>query len=155
MGIMAVRDLTVTKGLINIQTFTVDTLTRLERSERMSRVRSTNTKPEMKVRKLLFSMGYRYRLHGQLPGRPDIVFTRKKKVIFVHGCFWHRHVGCPNCRMPKSRVEFWTRKLEGNRRRDEENQEKLRQLGWTYLIIWECELTNSCRLEMSLRRFLG
>ncbi|HBI46414.1 MAG TPA: very short patch repair endonuclease, partial [Planctomycetales bacterium] len=97
----------------------MDSLSPEERSERMSRVRNKDTKPELVVRRLVHSLGYRYRLHsGRLPGRPDIVFAGRKKVVFVHGCFWHRHRGCALCRMPKSRLDFWAPKLEGNRRRD-------------------------------------
>ncbi|HGG60223.1 MAG TPA: DNA mismatch endonuclease Vsr [Gammaproteobacteria bacterium] len=134
----------------------VDTLTRLERSERMSRVRGKDTKPEMIVRRLVHSMGYRYRLHdAKLPGKPDLVFAGKRKVIFVHGCFWHRHGDCcPLTRLPKSRLDFWKPKLEGNRRRDERNQRHLRELGWDYLIIWECEIRNQSGLRERITRFL-
>lgn len=98
-----------------------DTLSPQERSERMGRVRNKDTKPEMVVRRLTHSLGYRYRLHGRkLPGRPDMVFAGRKKVIFVHGCFWHRHdeQNCPLTRWPKSRLEFWVPKLEKNKQRD-------------------------------------
>lgn len=118
-----------------------DTLTVKERSERMSRVRGVGTKPEMVVRRLAHGLGYRFRLHGKdLPGKPDIVFRTKKKVIFVHGCFWHRHPNCKLARIPKSRRDFWVPKLEGNRKRDLRNQAALLKLGWRYLVIWECEL---------------
>lgn len=132
----------------------MDTLTPSERSERMSRIRSRDTKPEMAVRRLVFSMGFRYRLQGRLPGRPDLVFSGRRKVIFVHGCFWHLHAGCPQCRVPKSRLEFWLPKLEANRKRDEENQTQLRELGWATLVIWECELKDSVRLTSRIRKFL-
>lgn len=132
----------------------MDTLSPSERSERMSRIRSRDTKPEMAVRRLVFSMGFRYRLQGRLPGRPDLVFSGRRKVIFVHGCFWHLHSGCPNCRVPKSRLEFWLPKLEANRKRDEENQTQLRELGWATLVIWECELKDSVRLTSRIRKFL-
>ncbi len=108
----------------------MDTLSPAQRSERMSRVKSRDTKPELAVRRLVHSMGYRYRLHGKLPGRPDLVFAARRKVIFVHGCFWHRHSGCPNCRLPKSRLAFWKPKLEANKKRDRKNQQSLRRLGW-------------------------
>lgn len=118
-----------------------DTLSVSERSARMSRIRGKDTKPEMKLRRLVHSMGYRYRLHApNLPGKPDLVFPGRKAVIFMHGCFWHRHQGCKLARLPKSRVEFWREKLETNRERDLRNQEKLRELGWRVLVVWECQL---------------
>lgn len=131
----------------------MDTLTRSERSERMSRVRNKNTKPEGYVRQLLSALGFRYRLQGRgLPGRPDIVFAKQKKVVFVHGCFWHRHNRCG--RMPKSRIEFWKPKLQGNRARDLRNQRELRSLGWDYLVVWECELKDLDTLCWRLIEFL-
>lgn len=121
----------------------------------MGRVRSKNSRPELAVRKLVFGMGYRYRLHaGELPGRPDLVFRPRRKVIFVHGCFWHRHSGCALARMPKSRVEFWGPKLEGNRKRDDRNKRALACGGWKVLTIWECELDKAERLKKVIRRFL-
>ena len=114
----------------------MDTLTPEQRSERMGRVRNKDTKPELEVRRLVHSLGYRYRLHsGKLPGRPDLVFVSRRKVIFVHGCFWHRQQGCPQCRLPKSRLRFWKPKLIASRERDEANQEKLNLLGWDFLIV--------------------
>ncbi len=134
----------------------MDTLSPDERSERMSRVRGKDTKPEMVVRRLVHGLGYRYRLHGRsLPGNPDLVFGKRRKVIFVHGCYWHRHAGCPLCRLPKSKLEFWQPKLEGNKQRDERNQERLRELGWDFLIVWECELKNRDELTNRIRSFLG
>lgn len=119
----------------------MDNLTKDERSEIMSRVKSRNTRPELAVRKLIWAMGIRYRLEGRdLPGKPDIVFRRLRKVIFIHGCYWHRHEGCPNTRTPKSRVNFWTQKFETNRQRDEEHYRELKAMGWQFLIIWECEI---------------
>ena len=132
----------------------MDTLSPAERSERMSRVRSRDTKPELAARRLVYSMGYRYRLYGRLPGRPDMVFSGRRKVIFVHGCFWHRHRGCPNCRMPKSNLKFWRRKFEGNRQRDQVNRNRLRRLGWGVLVIWECELNDTILLAQRIRKFL-
>ena len=115
----------------------MDNLTKRERSERMSRVRGKDTKPEMAVRRLVHRMGFRYRLHvGDLPGKPDMVFPRLCKIILVHGCFWHQHPGCG--RQPKSKMGFWTKKLSQNRERDLRNQQKLRRLGWRILIVWEC-----------------
>lgn len=135
----------------------VDTLSPKQRSERMSRVRGKDTKPEMLVRKLVHGMGYRYRLHRRdLPGIPDLVFAKKKKVIFIHGCFWHRH-GDPNCklaRLPKSRLDFWVPKLERNRQRDAENQAKFESNGWKILIVWECEVGYKEHLKNKILAFL-
>ena len=118
----------------------MDTISKEKRSWNMSRIRSKDTKPEMIVRRLVHSLGYRYRLHvRKLPGCPDLVFSGRKKVIFVHGCFWHRH----NCRYgrvrPQTRKKFWEKKLEGNKERDKQNRRKLRRLGWSVLTIWECQ----------------
>ncbi|WP_124372940.1 very short patch repair endonuclease [Pseudomonas chlororaphis] len=134
----------------------MDTLTPSDRSLRMAKVKSKGTKPEMVVRRLLFSMGFRYRLHDRsLPGSPDIIFKGKKKVIFVHGCFWHRHDGCPLARLPKSRLDFWVPKLEGNRERDIRTLHQLKSQGWEVLVIWECELKDLNLLEKMLYGFLG
>jgi len=134
----------------------MDTLTPEQRSERMSRVRNKDTKPELEVRRLVHSLGYRYRLHsGKLPGHPDLVFGTRRKVIFVHGCFWHRHEGCPQCRTPKSRLLFWKPKLNANRERDFANQEKLTEMGWEFLIVWECELGDMDELSLRIAAFLG
>ena len=131
-----------------------DTLSTAERSERMSRVRSKDTRPELFVRRLLFSTGYRYRLHlRSVPGTPDIVFPSRKKAIFVHGCFWHRHWECRNTRLPKSKLEFWKPKLEGNKARDTQKQRELLKAGWQFLIIWECEIRDDA-LRNRLRSFL-
>ena len=135
-----------------------DTLTPKQRSERMSRVRGADTKPEMRVRRVVHGMGYRYRLHRRnLPGTPDLVFAPRRKVIFVHGCYWHRHPDpkCPLARLPKSRLEFWLPKLEGNRRRDGLNQAKLRKMGWEILVIWECQLRSQASLQGRIAKFLG
>jgi DNA mismatch endonuclease (patch repair protein) len=132
-----------------------DTLSPAERSEMMSRVRNKDTKPEMRVRRLVHSLGYRYRLHyGSLPGRPDIAFPERRKVIFVHGCFWHRHEGCSRCRMPKSRREYWAPKLEKNRLRDIETRAKLEELGWDVLVVWECETEEAAGLPGRIMSFL-
>lgn len=136
----------------------IDSLTPKERSQRMSRVRGKDTKPEMVVRRLVHGMGYRYRLHRRnLPGIPDLVFPSRKKVIFIHGCFWHRHPDpkCKLARLPKSRLEFWKPKLEANRRRDLENINKLLLLGWEVLVVWECELGDKEQLENTVGSFLG
>lgn len=135
----------------------MDTLTPPQRSERMGRVRGRDTKPEMRVRKLAHAMGYRYRLHRKdLPGKPDLVFPGRKKVIFVHGCFWHRHRSqkCKLARLPKSRLDFWLPKLNANRQRDLKNVRKLKSLGWKVLIVWECESASNEHLENKLRDFL-
>jgi DNA mismatch endonuclease (patch repair protein) len=133
----------------------VDTLTPAQRSERMGRVRSKDTKPELAVRRIVFGMGYRYRLHRRdLPGNPDMVFPSRGKIIFVHGCFWHRHGKCELTRWPKSKLEFWKPKLEENSRRDRASQKALRRLGWRVLIVWECQLRNANALAARLRKFL-
>lgn len=136
----------------------MDTLTPKERSKRMSLVRGRDTKPEMRVRRLVHSLGYRYRLHRRdLPGSPDLVFGPRRKVIFVHGCFWHRHPApsCKLARLPKSRQEFWLPKLEGNRARDERINAALTAMGWTVLEIWECETADTESLAERIRGFLG
>jgi DNA mismatch endonuclease, patch repair protein len=133
----------------------MDTLTPAERSERMSRVRSVDTKPEMTVRRLVHRMGFRYRLHNRkLPGNPDLVFARLGKIIFVHGCFWHRHGTCKNTRWPKSKLDFWKPKLEQNQQRDLANQKALRKAGWKLLIVWECQLKDQDKLAEKINRFL-
>lgn len=134
-----------------------DTLTPAQRSERMSRIRDVNTRPEMIVRRLIHKMGFRFRLHRKdLPGRPDLVFPRLHKVVFVHGCFWHRHSdpACRLARLPKSRLEFWLPKLEANQARDARNQMALTEAGWQVLVVWECELRDKEQLENKIREFL-
>ena len=124
----------------------------------MSRIPQRDTKPEMSVRRLLHSLGYRYRLHrSELPGKPDIVFRSRRKVIFIHGCFWHRHSD-PRCRAggrPKSNPEYWQAKFDRNVARDEANTQSLEQLGWEVLVVWECETKNVTALAEQLRIFLG
>ena len=136
----------------------VDTLSPAERSRRMARIRNKDTSTELVVRRMIYGLGFRYRLHRKdLPGCPDLAFQRLKSVIFVHGCFWHRHSD-PNCRLarlPKSRLDFWERKLSANRARDLRNQELLAAGGWRVLIIWECELSKRDQLERKLKEFLG
>ena len=132
-----------------------DTLSPAERSERMARIRNRDTGPERALRRLLTGLGYRYRLqYGKVPGRPDVAFPGRLKVIWVHGCFWHRHPGCKNARLPKSRLDFWLPKLEGNRQRDLANQAEVRRMGWECLIVWECELAEQSRLSERLKAFL-
>ena len=117
-----------------------DTKTPAERSENMSRIRSTNTKPEEIVRKYLFSHGFRYRKNDKrYPGKPDIVLPKYRTVIFVNGCFWHMH-GCSRSRLPRSNEEYWKPKIEQNIKRDAENKQKLEAAGWNVVIVWECEL---------------
>ncbi|RJX18464.1 MAG: DNA mismatch endonuclease Vsr [Desulforudis sp.] len=132
-----------------------DTLSPIERSERMSRIRSKNSSPELKLRRLIHSMGFRYRLHvNELPGTPDLVFPSRKSVIFLHGCFWHRHEGCKLARLPKSKLDFWKPKLETNRARDLLQQQQLRDLGWRLLVVWECEMVYTERISTIVRNFL-
>lgn len=134
----------------------VDSITPSLRSEIMSRIRGKDTRPEMLVRRLIHKAGFRYRLHvASLPGKPDLVFAGRKKVIFVHGCFWHMHEGCAAARMPKSRVDFWQTKLQGNRERDRRNVAALREAGWEVLTLWECELGESDLMERVTRFLVG
>ena len=136
----------------------MDTLTPAERSRRMARIRSKDTKPELVVRKLVHGLGYRYRLHDKrLPGRPDLVFASRRAVIMVHGCFFHRHPdpACPLARLPKSRLDFWLPKLEGNRQRDLVVLERLRALGWQSLEIWECQVRDLDAVTARVVEFLG
>lgn len=116
-----------------------------------------DTKPEMIVRRLAHGMGYRYRLHRKgLPGKPDLVFESRRKVIFVHGCFWHHHPdpGCKIARLPKSRLDFWLPKLDANRVRDDRDEKALENLGWRVLTVWECELKDEERACDVIRSFL-
>ena len=126
-----------------------------KRSAMMAAVRSKNTSPELAVRKLIHSMGYRYRLHGSgLPGKPDLVFAGKRKVIFVHGCFWHRHRGCAKASTPKTRVDFWQTKFDRNVARDKKTVRSLKRLGWQVSTIWQCELKDAARVARRLNEFL-
>lgn len=121
----------------------------------MSAVRGRDTKPEMIVRRLLHSMNYRYRLQRKdLPGSPDIVFGKKRKAIFVHGCFWHRHPGCSKATSPKTRSEFWTEKFDRNVERDRQAERRLAEMGWQSLVVWECETRAPEKLAPRLQRFL-
>lgn len=118
-----------------------DTVPPEVRRQIMSRIRSKGTKPEMTVRRLLHSLGYRYRLHRtDLPGRPDLVFPSRRKVVFVNGCFWHYHVGCDQAHIPGSNRDYWQRKLKRTRERDERNTALLRESGWAVTTVWECQL---------------
>ncbi len=121
----------------------------------MSRIRNKDTKPELVVRRLLHSMGYRFRLHRcDLPGRPDIVLPRHGVCIFVHGCFWHIHRNCKAARIPKTQRTWWQKKLEGNASRDKRNAAVLRQLGWRVLTIWECQTNNPEKIILRLKSLL-
>ncbi len=135
-----------------------DKLTTAERSVNMSRIRSHGMKPEMIVRRLAHAMGYRFRLHqAGLPGKPDMVFATRRKVIFVHGCFWHGHddPSCPDGRLPKSNRDYWVPKLERNKARDASQIERLQADGWEVEVIWECETHDADALRLRLARFLG
>lgn len=132
----------------------LDPLNAKQRSERMSRIRSKNTKPEMIVRRLVYHSGFRYRLHvKELPGKPDLVFTSRKKVIFVHGCFWHQH-GCNHYRMPHSKLDYWLPKLQRNVERDKEDIKLLESEGWAVLIAWECEVEKTEFIKQKILQFL-
>ena len=121
----------------------------------MAAVRQRDTAPEMSVRRMLHGMGYRYRLHRRdLPGSPDIVFPARKKVIFVHGCFWHGHT-CPKGALPKSRVDFWRAKIENNQKRDAKSLAQLQTTGWQAIVVWQCELEERTNLQCRLVRFLS
>lgn len=126
------------------------------RSAMMSRVRGKNTKPELTVRSLAHRMGYRFRLHrADLPGRPDMAFPSRMAVVFVHGCFWHQHKGCPKGTVPASRPDFWLPKLQRNVERDGATIAALDAMGWRSLVIWECELKDAAAVVRRLRDFLG
>lgn len=134
----------------------MDNLTRAERQRCMSRIRSRDSNPEMRVRRWLHKAGYRYRLHVEdLPGTPDIVFPRDRKVIFVHGCFWHRHF-CKRGRLtPATRAEYWQSKFQSTVARDRDAERMLKRLGWKVLVVWECEVRSHDRLGACLRGFLA
>ncbi|MDX1221182.1 DNA mismatch endonuclease Vsr [Sinorhizobium medicae] len=124
----------------------VDTLTPDQRSERMSRIRSGNTKPEVALRRALHRLGLRFRLHGRLlPGKPDIVLPRYKTAIFVHGCFWHRHAGCKVATTPKTNTNFWLEKFDRNVKRDAKVVKQLQDTGWDVTIAWECEIDSEAK----------
>lgn len=132
----------------------MDTFTKSERSRIMAAVRSKDTTPELLVRKLVHSLGYRYRLHVRsLPGTPDLVFPRLRKIINVNGCFWHMH-DCGRCRVPSSRREYWIAKMRRNAARDKQTQRELRQSGWRVMVIWECQTRHEARLRSKVSAFL-
>jgi len=126
------------------------------RSALMARVRQKGSKPELVVRRLVRGLGYRFRLHERgLPGTPDLVFPRRRKAVFVHGCFWHRHRGCPRTTSPKTREAYWSQKFRENSRRDRIKERQLRALNWEVMVVWECETFDADRLSKRLKAFLS
>ena len=135
---------------------TMDSLTKEHRSWNMSRIRSTDTKPEMIVRSFLHKKGFRFRLHVKtLPGHPDIVLPKHKTVIEIRGCFWHRHPGCKSATTPSSNIEFWQAKFKRNIERDKKNAEELKSLGWRLIVVWECEVSKKQFPPRELSEFVG
>lgn len=133
----------------------MDTLTKAERSKRMALIRGKDTKPEIIVRRIVRRLGIHFVCNRKdLPGCPDLVFTRRRKVIFVHGCFWHLHKPCHQYRLPQSRLDFWLPKLQENTRRDRRNRRTLKKLGWLYFVVWECGLKDQEKLKGRLKNFL-
>ena len=134
-----------------------DRISEERRSYNMRRIKSSNTAVELAVRRMIHGMGYRYRLHDRaLPGTPDIVFRRRRKVIFVHGCFWHQHpaANCLDSRVPKSNTGYWGPKLARTQQRDAANQQTLSESGWKFLIVWECELRDAAALSARIKEYL-
>lgn len=133
----------------------MDIISPEKRSKIMRSIKNKDTKPEMIVRRLVFSLGYRYRLHVKnLYGKPDLVFRKRKKIIFVHGCFWHQHQECRNGKLPSSNLEYWRPKLEKNKLNDKKNQSLLVEDGWEVLVIWECEIKDINALKKRIINFL-
>jgi DNA mismatch endonuclease (patch repair protein) len=133
-----------------------DIMTKEERSERMSRVKGKDSKPEKRVRSFLHRLGFRFRLHvAGLPGKPDIVLPRHRKIILVHGCYWHRHGVCRRLSIPENKPDFWRKKFAGNVERDRRNILELKNLGWDVLVIWECQTKDEETLKAIVTRFLG
>ena len=135
----------------------MDKISTAQRSANMRAIRSTDTRPEMVVRRLVHRMGYRYRLHQKnLPGKPDLVFSSRRKIIFVHGCFWHQHdeKDCKLARKPKTNVNYWIPKLKRTAERDKEHQAVLKEKGWAVLVVWECEVEEGKCLKSRLQNFL-
>ena len=127
-----------------------------KRSSVMRSIKGKDTKPELVVRSIAHRLGYRFRLHrASMPGRPDLVFVGRRKVVFVHGCFWHGHATCRDGRMQKSNTEYWTQKISGNQRRDARSIKKLRSQGWSVMTVWECQTEKPESLANRLKRFLG
>lgn len=133
-----------------------DIMSPAERSARMALIRGKDTKPELIVRKLLHGLGYRYQLHRRdLPGKPDLTFPSRQKIIYVHGCFWHQHAGCSVAHIPAARRDFWLEKFRRNTERDAQNLTNVQALGWQALVVWECETRDKAALERTLTSFLG
>ncbi len=133
----------------------MDTRTEKQRSKIMAAVRSKNTGPELRVRRYLWSKGLRYRVNvASLPGTPDIVLSRHKLAIFVHGCFWHSHAGCPRGKLPKSRTDYWSNKVDANKARDTKIKETLEQDGWRHLVVWECQIRTKGAASVALPKLL-
>lgn len=134
----------------------MDRLSKQRRSRLMSRIGSKNTTPELIVRSLIHRLGYRFRLHyKKLPGKPDLAFPGRRKIIFVHGCFWHGHENCPKGRLPKSNLDVWEPKILRNRERDIANSRELVSQGWEVLTIWQCELKNFESVKDRIVKYLG
>lgn len=134
----------------------MDKLSTERRSANMRNIRSADTAPERCLRTLVHRMGYRFRLHRRdLPGKPDLVFPSRRKIIFVHGCFWHQHPGCREGRIPSSRVDYWQPKFLRNKERDVRNEQELASLGWDVLVIWECEIDHTIAVSARLEEFLA
>ena len=135
----------------------MDKISPQRRSENMRLIRSRDTKPELLVRSLVRQLGFRYRIQSRLPGKPDLVFTKKKRAIFVNGCFWHQHRNkrCFDSRIPKSNIDFWSPKLDKNVKRDKDNIKQLMKDGWCVLTIWECQLKNPRRVSARIGKFLS
>lgn len=133
----------------------VDKVTSQVRSRIMAQVKSKGMKPEMQVRRLLHGLGYRYRLHKEdLPGKPDLVFPARRKVVFVNGCFWHFHSVCSKVRIPATNRDYWVEKLERNRARDKRNVDRLEEMGWAVMTVWECQLQDTASTAERLVAFL-
>jgi DNA mismatch endonuclease, patch repair protein len=133
-----------------------DRLSAEERSALMARIRGRDTAPEVRLRALLHAMGYRFRIHrADLPGTPDVVLPARGKVLFLHGCFWHRHTGCRHATVPRTRTEFWHEKFARNLARDRRVRRALNRAGWSVGVVWECALRDEASLERRLLRFLG
>jgi DNA mismatch endonuclease (patch repair protein) len=133
----------------------VDRISREHRSWNMGRIKGRDTAPELAVRSILHQLGLRFRLHRRdLPGKPDIVLARWKTIVFVHGCFWHRHAGCRFAYIPKSRLDFWNRKFEDTTKRDKRNQNELVAAGWRVVVVWECEVADHAQLSKRLQNLI-
>ncbi len=126
----------------------MDTVDKLTRSRIMARVRSKNTAPELKFRKGLFACGFRYRIHGKLPGKPDLVFPKYRAAIFINGCFWHGHQGCKRSRLPSTNVDYWAKKIARNVSNESNNIGALHALGWRVMVVWECEMGAGLRTKL-------